>query len=110
MAKETIDHVIKTGLPEHENALNKDTSQCLLIGAHDYSDTTYLKLIQQFGIETDVAQHLAKSYGDRSVLVSELCSDTNMRWPLHGKRLHHLYPYDEAEEFTLAVMNMLKRL
>ena len=68
-----------------------------MIGAHGYSDTTYLKLVQQFGIETDVAKHLARSYGDRSVLVAELCEDTCQRWPLHGKRLHHLYPYDEAE-------------
>ncbi len=96
MAKETIDFAIefsdlKPGKPE------ADTSTCLLIGAHGYSDTTYLKLIQQFGIETDVAKHLARSYGDRAVLVAELCEDTCQRWPLHGKRLHHLYPYDEAE-------------
>ena len=96
MAKETIDFAIEYAhlKPEKPEA---DTSTCLLIGAHGYSDTTYLKLIQQFGIETDVAKHLARSYGDRSVLVAELCEDTCQRWPLHGKRLHHLYPYDEAE-------------
>lgn len=96
MAKETIDFTIEYGglKPAKPEA---DTSTCLLIGAHGYSDTTYLKLIQQFGIETDVAKHLARSYGDRSVLVAELCEDTCQRWPLHGKKLHHLYPYDEAE-------------
>ena len=96
MAKETIDYAIEFGnlKPARPEA---DTSTCLLIGAHGYSDTTYLKLVQQFGIETDVAKHLARSYGDRSVLVAELCEDTCQRWPLHGKRLHHLYPYDEAE-------------
>ena len=96
MAKETIDYAIEFGKlkPEKPEA---DTSTCLLLGAHGYSDTTYLKLIQQFGIETDVAKHLAKSYGDRSILVAELCEDTCQRWPLHGKRVHHLYPYDEAE-------------
>lgn len=96
MAKETIDYAIEFGnlKPERPEA---DTSTCLLLGAHGFTDTTYLKLIQQFGIETDVAKHLAKSYGDRSVLVGELCEDTCLRWPLHGKRLHHLYPYDESE-------------
>lgn len=96
MAKETIDYVIKESnlqVPRPE----ADTSTCMLIGAHGFSDTTYLKLVQQFGIETEVARHLARSYGDRSVLVAELCEDTCQRWPLHGKRLHHLYPYDEAE-------------
>jgi glycerol-3-phosphate dehydrogenase len=96
MAKETIDFAVEYANlnPARPKA---DTSTCLLIGAHGYSDTTYLKLVQQFGIETDVAKHLARSYGDRSVLVAELCQDTCQRWPLHGKRLHHLYPYDEAE-------------
>lgn len=96
MAKETVDYAVNFGNlnPKRPEA---DTSNCFMIGAHGYSDTTYLKLVQQFGIETDVAKHLARSYGDRSVLVAELCEDTCQRWPLHGKRLHHLYPYDEAE-------------
>jgi glycerol-3-phosphate dehydrogenase len=96
MAKETVDFAIQQGAlkPARPTA---DTSTCLLLGAHGYSDTTYLKLIQQFGIETETAKHLARSYGDRAVLVAELCQDTCQRWPLHGKRLHHLYPYDEAE-------------
>ena len=115
MAKETIDYAIEFGAlkPERPEA---DTSTCLLLGAHGYSDTTYLKLIQQFGVETDVAKHLAKSYGDRSVLVAELCEDTCQRWPLHGKRLHHLYPFDEAEviyacryEHAQSVIDVLAR-
>lgn len=96
MAKETIDYVIKASDLQVPRPA-ADTSTCLLIGAHGFSDTTYLKLVQQFGIETEVAKHLARSYGDRSVLVAELCADTQLRWPLHGRRLHHLYPYDEAE-------------
>ena len=45
MAKETIDYAIEFGAlnPERPEA---DTSTCLLLGAHGYSDTTYLKLIQ----------------------------------------------------------------
>ncbi len=86
MAAETVDYAIKK---HNLNPKNPDasTSRTLLLGAHDYSDTTYLKVIQRFGLETDVAQHLARSYGDRAVLVGELCQDTQERWPLHGKRL-----------------------
>jgi len=32
-----------------------------LIGAHGYSKTLFINLIQHFGIETDVAKHLAES-------------------------------------------------
>lgn len=96
MAKETVDYAIEFGDLKPSKP-ESDTSTCFLVGAHGFSDTTYLKLVQQFGIETDVAKHLARSYGDRSVLVAELCEDTCLRWPLHGKKLHHLFSYDEAE-------------
>ncbi len=89
MAAETVDFAIQKHrlIPKNPEG---DTSKTLLLGAHDYSDTTYLKVIQRFGLETDVAQHLARSYGDRAVLVAELCQDTQQRWPLHGKRLRKL--------------------
>lgn len=96
MAQEAIDFAIKMAnlTPTRPDV---DTSRTLLVGAHGYAATTYLKLIQRYGLETDVALHLARSYGDRAVLVADLCEDTRMRWPLHGRRLSPLYPYDEAE-------------
>src|SRR3954470_17348681 len=97
------------------------TEQCRLIGSHGYSKTTFIKLIQQFGLETEVslnsffftdfryllmlisyclyktAQHLARSYGDRAWAVAALSKPTGKRWPVFGQRLSPFYPYIEAE-------------
>lgn len=46
----------------------------------------------QFGIETEVAQHLSESYGDRAWTVLSYASSTGLRWPLQGVRLINTYP------------------
>lgn len=96
MAEDTIDEAIKIFnlQPKHWQTRTK---RIPLIGAHGYSATIQLRLIQQYGLETDVAEHLARSYGDRAFIVASLCAPTNQRWPLHGKRLVQWYPYIEAE-------------
>jgi len=95
MALETVDLAIK------EFAL-KPTSGCRtesakLLGAEGYTKNLFIKLIQQYGLETDVAQHLAASYGDRAWAVAALAQATGERWPVFGKRLSTGYPYLEAE-------------
>ncbi|CAG8437526.1 1712_t:CDS:2 [Acaulospora morrowiae] len=95
MAKETVDVAVKVlGL----NPLNDSlTERAKLIGSHGYSNTTFIKLIQQFGIETEIAQHLARSYGDRAWAVAALSKPTGKRWPVFGQRISPSYPYIEAE-------------
>ena len=39
------------------------TNRAKLVGAHGYSKTLFINLIQAFGIETDIAKHLAANYG-----------------------------------------------
>ena len=73
------------------------THQLRLIGAHGFSKTLFINLIQHFGIETDVAHHLTTSYGDRAWIVAALCSPTSNRFPIRGKRLSPLYPYVDGE-------------
>jgi glycerol-3-phosphate dehydrogenase len=73
------------------------TDQLKLIGAHGYSKTLFINLIQHFGVETEVAQHLAGAYGDRAWTVASLSSPTNLRFPVHGKRLSPLYPFIDGE-------------
>lgn len=51
----------------------------------------------QCHILLQVAQHLARTYGDKAFKVAKLCSMTGKRWPVVGKRLHEEYPYIEAE-------------
>lgn len=73
------------------------THQVRLLGAHGFSKTLFINLIQHFGLETDVAQHLTGSYGDRAWQVAALSSPTNVRFPVRGKRLSPLYPFIDGE-------------
>lgn len=95
MAQETIDAAVSAcGL--------KPTSGCrteglLLEGAHEWTPNMYIRLVQDLGMDPEVAQHLANTYGDRSFAVARLCSPTGLQWPVIGRRLHEQYPYVEGE-------------
>ncbi|KAF7170418.1 hypothetical protein CNMCM6106_005127 [Aspergillus hiratsukae] len=73
------------------------THQVRLIGAHGYSKTLFINLIQHFGLETDVAKHLTESYGDRAWQVAALSAPTDTRFPLRGRRISALYPFIDGE-------------
>lgn len=68
-----------------------------LIGAHGFSKTLFINLIQHFGVESEVAQHLAGAYGDRAWTVAALSAPTEKRFPVRGKRLSVLYPFIDGE-------------
>ncbi|KAJ3273409.1 mitochondrial glycerol-3-phosphate dehydrogenase [Terramyces sp. JEL0728] len=95
MAEETIDKAIEVfDLTPTGPCVTTDTK---LIGSHHWSPNMFIKLIQHFGLETEVAQHLAENYGDRAWAVAALASQTGSRWPIYGTRLAMGYPYIEAE-------------
>lgn len=73
------------------------THQVKLIGAHGWSKTLFINLIQHYGIETEVAKHLTESYGDRAWQVAALCQPTEQRFPVRGTRLSALYPFVDGE-------------
>ena len=73
------------------------THQVRLIGAHGYSKTLFINLIQHFGVETEVAKHLVESYGDRAWQVAALCSPTEKRFPARADRIAELYPFVDGE-------------
>lgn len=73
------------------------THRVRLVGAHGFSKTLFINLIQHFGIETEIAKHLTYAYGDRAWLVSALCSPTNQRFPVRGVRISALYPFVDGE-------------
>ncbi|KAJ5549751.1 Glycerol-3-phosphate dehydrogenase mitochondrial [Penicillium sp. DV-2018c] len=73
------------------------THQVRLIGAHGYSKTLFINLIQHFGLETDVAKHLTESYGDRAWQVAALSSPTSERFPVRGCRISPMYPFIDGE-------------
>ncbi|KAL3469994.1 FAD dependent oxidoreductase-domain-containing protein [Aspergillus californicus] len=73
------------------------THQVRLIGAHGWSKTLFINLIQHYGLETDVAKHLTVSYGDRAWQVAALSAPTDTRFPVRGKRISALYPFVDGE-------------
>lgn len=114
MAAETIDEAIKEFnlKPSRECS----TERVKLIGSHGYSKTMFIRLIQQFGLETEIAQHLANSYGDRAWAVASLAHSTGKRWPVFGRRISAQYPYIEAEvryavrrEYACTAVDVLAR-
>lgn len=73
------------------------THNVRLIGAHGFSKTLFIHLIQHFGIETEVAKHLTESYGDRAWTVAAMCRATDKRFPARGERISPLYPFVDGE-------------
>ncbi|KAL9127412.1 MAG: hypothetical protein Q9217_003708 [Psora testacea] len=116
MAEETVDEAIKryqlrpcpvlqvpriSGTEMMDDSAPLDgtcqTHQVRLIGAHGFSKTLFINLIQHFGIETMVAKHLCESYGDRAWTVAALSSPTEQRFPVRGFKLSQLYPFVDGE-------------
>ncbi|NXG22728.1 GPDM protein, partial [Grallaria varia] len=94
MARDTIDAAIQ----EHNlKAGSSKTMGLLLEGAQDWSPTLYIRLVQDYGLESEVAQHLASTYGDKAFEVAKIAQVTGKRWPIVGKRLVSEFPYIEAE-------------
>ncbi|ORY68060.1 putative glycerol-3-phosphate dehydrogenase [Leucosporidium creatinivorum] len=95
MAEETVDRAIKEyDLKPKQGCV---TEKLQLIGSAGWSKMMFIKLIQQFGLESDVAKHLADTYGDRAWAVCAMAEPTGLRWPVHGTRLDVSYPYIDAE-------------
>lgn len=78
------------------------TDGLLIEGAHGWTPTMYIRLVQDFGLECEVAQHLATSYGDRAFAVAKLASLTGKRWPIIGKKVHPEFPYIDAEVWVIS--------
>ncbi|KAG0172621.1 mitochondrial glycerol-3-phosphate dehydrogenase [Apophysomyces sp. BC1034] len=114
MAEETVDRAIEVfDLKPTENC---QTERVMLIGSKGYTSTMFIRLVQEFGMDTEVAQHLANSYGDRAWVVSSINDATNMSYPVYGKRISPNYPYIEAEvryavrqEYACTAVDVLAR-
>lgn len=95
MAEQTIDRAVEEfKLKPLRGCITKSVR---LIGSHDWSRTMYVRLLQEYGLELDVAQHLSQSYGDRAWSVCSIAEPTGKRYPDHGIRLDSQLPYIEAE-------------
>jgi glycerol-3-phosphate dehydrogenase len=114
MAEETVDRAIEEYNLEPANKCV--TEHTLMIGSKGFSKTMFIGLVQDFGMDTDVAQHLADSYGDRAWTVAQISDPTQLSWPTYGNRIAHNYPYIEAEvryavreEYACTAVDVLAR-
>ncbi|GAV03352.1 hypothetical protein RvY_13789-1 [Ramazzottius varieornatus] len=96
MAEETVDAAIKVAKlrPPWRHS---QTIGFKLEGAHDFEPNLAISLENNFGVDRDVAKHLACQYGDKAIDVLKLAEPTGKTWPLLGTRLVERYPYIEAE-------------
>ena len=49
---------------------DSQTDGLLLEGAHQWTPIMYIKLVQDVGVDSIVAQHLSETYGDRAFAVT----------------------------------------
>ncbi|MEQ2223983.1 glycerol-3-phosphate dehydrogenase [Ilyodon furcidens] len=94
MAEETLDAAIKSHSLSAEPCR---TVGLMLEGAKGWTPTLYIRLVQDYGLEKEVAQHLASTYGAKAFDVAKMAKVTGQRWPIVGKRLVSEFPYIEAE-------------
>ncbi|KTG33891.1 hypothetical protein cypCar_00026167 [Cyprinus carpio] len=94
MAEETLDAAIKA---HNLSAGPSRTVGLMLDGGKDWTPTLYIRLVQDYGLENEVAQHLAATYGGRAFEVAKMAQVTGKRWPIVGKRLVSEFPYIESE-------------
>jgi len=96
-----VDPPLVSGVEGYRENVDLDgsckTHQVRLIGAHGFSKTLFINLVQHYGIETEVAKHLTTAYGDRAWTVAALCEPTEQRFPVRGKRISTLYPFVDGE-------------
>ncbi|XP_048873270.1 LOW QUALITY PROTEIN: glycerol-3-phosphate dehydrogenase, mitochondrial-like [Brienomyrus brachyistius] len=94
MAVETLDAAVKA----HDlGGGPSQTVGLMLEGAKDWTPTMYIRLVQDYGLEVEVAKHLTATYGGRAFEVAKMAQVTGKRWPIVGKRLVSEFPYTESE-------------
>jgi glycerol-3-phosphate dehydrogenase len=114
MAEDTVDRVVEVGGFSHAKGCK--TIGYKLVGGECYYPTFFIHLIQDYGLDEEVARHLAKSYGDQAPEIAKLSALTGKRWPVIGKRLIPDFPYIEAEikyviqkEYACTAVDVLAR-
>lgn len=115
MAEDTIDEVLRNHPDLKAKAKPCQTIGLKLEGGDNWTPTLYIQLVQDFGLEPEVAMNLAESYGDRAFVVAEMAQPTGKKWPKAGRRIHSELPYIEAEvrfaakEYAMTAVDVIAR-
>ncbi|KAK4536408.1 hypothetical protein CDCA_CDCA08G2433 [Cyanidium caldarium] len=110
MAHDTVDRAIQVGDLGSRVRNKCMTEQVVLLGGHTYDPSYFAFLTQHYErlkytvskgdkpqwtkLDVDIAQHLARSYGDQAYKVCDIASRGDVGY---GKRLAHGFPFIEAE-------------
>lgn len=97
MAQDTVDEILRTHPAMRAKAGPCQTIGLKLEGGNNWTPTLYIQLVQDYGLEPEVAMNLAESYGDVAFVVAEMAKPTGKKWPTRGNRIHSELPYIEAE-------------
>ncbi|XP_014250032.1 glycerol-3-phosphate dehydrogenase, mitochondrial [Cimex lectularius] len=115
MASDTIDAAIKAVPSLKPTVPNSVTLHVTIEGGDAWNPIMYIRLVQDFGLESEVAKHLANAYGDKAFAVAKLASLTGKRWPIIGNKLHPEFPFIDAEvrygikEYAVTAVDMIAR-
>ncbi|KAI8093066.1 FAD dependent oxidoreductase-domain-containing protein [Halteromyces radiatus] len=114
MAMETVDKAIEVFDLKPTDVCHTD--KVMLLGSKGYSSTMFIRLVQEFGMDTEVAHHLGNSYGSRAWVVGSIADPTTVSWPTYGNRIAPNYPYVESEvryavrqEYACTAVDVLAR-
>jgi glycerol-3-phosphate dehydrogenase len=110
MAQDTVDTAIKVAMLESRVKHKCLTEKVILTGGHTYDPSYFAFLTQHYErvkysvskgaklqtttLDVDIAQHLARAYGDQAYKICDIASREDAGY---GKRIAHGYPYIEAE-------------
>ena len=75
MAEDTIDVAIATCCLTPRIKRSR-TAGMLLEGAHEWTPTNFVELVQDYGLGSEVAIHLSQTYGDRAIDVAAIAVPT----------------------------------
>lgn len=97
MAEELIDKVVEHKKFRHAGPCQTRTIK--LMGGEGYHDLLHVQLVQKYGISTEMANHLCKTYGSCAFAVCELSRPTGATTGVHrfGKKLVEGFPFMEEE-------------
>lgn len=114
MAMETVDKAIDVFDLKPTDVCHTD--KVMLVGSKGFSSTMFIRLVQDFGMDTEVANHLGNSYGSRAFAVCAIEDPARLSWPKYGNRIAPNYPYIESEvryavrqEYACTVVDVLAR-
>ncbi|EDW62062.1 glycerol-3-phosphate dehydrogenase, mitochondrial [Drosophila virilis] len=115
LAEKAIDTAIKSGGLEPLRRHSITATHCKLDGADGWSPSMFIRLVQDFGLEEDVAKHLSDTYGSNAFKLAVCANTCGGKWPIIGKRLHSEFPYIEAEvrqgvrDYACTLVDMVAR-